>query len=321
MKPLNLRRLALAFIVAAIETSPVQATILGISYGSADGEMPIVLRNVIKQYVKEKGPVTVLVVDAQNDFLRETEGIQNFIASKVDAMIVAPVDSNSTQKITSMTNKAGIPLVLLDASFGEKIPPHRVSIVGSGDNRPGVVQMREVCRLMKGSGNVVALTDDPVKSSTRTWMHEIEEVVSNPPCNNIKIIDRRQGGANQLQSAEVVSGWFGRGNHIAAILAQTDELALGGIRALKKSKHTDTVIVAGMGATPAGLASVEAGDMTITVFQNEWERSRAAIDLVVQMANGTITQSTHSVPASVVTRNNRAFYRRGLGGSVLSSHP
>lgn len=37
------------------------------------------------------------------------------------------------------------------------------------------------------------------------------------------------------------------------------------------------------------------------------------IDLAVQMANGTIAQSTHSIPASIVTRNNCAFYRQDLG--------
>ena len=181
--------------------------------------------------------------------------------------------------------------------------------------------MREVCRLMGGSGNVVVLTEDPVKSAARERMQEVEEVVSKAPCDRIKIIDRRQGGANQLQSAEVVAGWLGRGRRINAVVAQSDELALGAIHALKKSKQAGNVIVAGIGATPAGLASVEAGDMTLTVFQDEVEQSRAAIDLAVQMANGTITQSTHSVPASVVNRNNCAFYRQDLGGSVLSRHP
>ena len=321
MKHLFSRRLVLVFVVAGIQACPVQATNLGISYGSADGETSAAFRTAIKQYAKEKGSLNVLLTDAQNDSLREMEGIQSFIAAKVDAMIVAPVDSNSTQKITSMANKAGIPLVLLDASFNEKVSLHGVSTVGAGDSRPGVVQMREVCRLMGGSGNVVVLTDDQVKSSTRARMQEIEEVVSKPPCDNIKIIDRRQGGSDHLQNAEVLIGWFGRGIRIDAVLAQSDELALGAIRALKKSKQAGTVIVAGIGATPAGLASVELGEMTLTVFQEEMQQSRAAIDIAVQMANGTISQSTRSVPASIVTRNNCALYRQDLSGSVLSSHP
>ncbi len=321
MKPSSSRSFALICLAAALETSPVHAINLGISYASASGEMPAAFRTAIKQYTQEKERVNALVTDAQNDSLREMEGIQNFIAVKVDAMIVAPVDSMSTQKITSMAKKAGIPLVLLDASFNETGSLRRVSTVGAGENRPGVVQMREVCRLMGGSGNVVVLTEDPVKSAARERMQEVEEVVSKAPCDRIKIIDRRQGGANQLQSAEVVAGWLGRGRRINAVVAQSDELALGAIHALKKSKQAGNVIVAGIGATPAGLASVEAGDMTLTVFQDEVEQSRAAIDLAVQMANGTITQSTHSVPASVVNRNNCAFYRQDLGGSVLSRHP
>lgn len=321
MDPLYLRKFASLFIVAAIQVSPVQATNLGISYASASGEMSVALRTAIKHYAKEKDHVNALVIDAQNDSLREMEGGQNFIAAKMDAMIVAPVDTRSTQKITSMANRAGIPLVFLDASFNEKSSQRGVATVGSGDNRPGVVQMREVCRLMGGAGNVVVLTDDPVNSDARARMQEIEEVVSTPPCHNIKIIDRRQGGSNQLQSAEVVSGWLGRGRRIGAVVAQSDELALGAIRALKKSKQSGNIVVAGIGATPAGLASVERGEMTLTVFQDEVEQSRAAIDLALQMANGTISLLTRSVPARVVTRKNCAFYRQNLSDSELSSHP
>ena len=80
-------------------------------------------------------------------------------------------------------------------------------------------------------------------------------------------------------------------------------------RLARVANRAGMVIVAGIGATPAGLASVEAGEMTLTVFQDEAEQSRAAIDLAVQMANGTINESTQLVPASVVTRNNCAFYR------------
>ena len=317
MNPLYLRKFASLFIIAAIEVSPVQATNLGISYASASGEMPVALRIAIKQYEKEKDHVNALVIDAQNDSLREMEGVQNLIAAKVDAMIVAPVDSSSTQKITSMANKAGIPLVLLDASFNEKSSRRGVATVGSGDNRPGVVQMREVCRLLGGSGNVVVLTDDLVKSNARARMQEIEEVVSSPPCNNITIIERRQGGGNQLQSAEVVAGWLGRGRRIGAVVTQSDELALGAIRALKKSKQAGNIVVAGIGATPAGLASVELGEMTFTVFQDEVQQSRAAIDLAVQMANGTFSQLSRSVPASVVSGKNCAFYQQSSSGSIF----
>jgi len=321
MKPSSSRTFVLMCLAAALEANPVHAISLGISYTSAGEEAPAAFRTAIKQYAQEKERVSARITDAQNDSLREMEGIQNFIAAKVDAMIVVPVDSTSTQKITSMASKAGIPLVLLDASFNEKAALRGVSTVGSGDNRPGVVQMREVCRLMGGTGNVVVLTDDPVKSNARERMQEIEEVVSKPPCNRIRIVDRRQGGSNQLQSAEVVAGWLGRGHRIGAIVAQSDELALGAIHALKKADHAANVVVAGIGATPAGLASVEAGDMTLTVFQDEVAQTRAAIDLAVQMANGTIAQSTHSIPASIVTRNNCAFYRQDLGDSVLSRHP
>jgi len=324
MKPKLLRRLALIVFVAAIEASPVQATNLGISYTSTNGEMPAALSTAIKQYANEEGQEGRLharVTDAQNDPLREIEGVQNFIAARVDAIIVAPVDSNSTQKITTMADQAGIPLVLLDASFNERVSQRGVSTVGSGDSRPGVVQMREVCRLIGGEGNVVVLMDDPAKSDSRERMHEIEEVASKAPCNHIKIIDRRQGGSNPLQNADVAAAWFRRGVAIDAVVAQSDELALGAIRALKKSKRTDKVIVAGIGATPAGLAAVEAGDMTITVFQNEFEQGRAAIDLAVQMTNAPIFHSNRSIPASVVTKNNCASYRQVSSGSVLSGHP
>ena len=54
-----------------------------------------------------------------------------------------------------------------------------------------------------------------------------------------------------------------------AVISNNDEMALGAINALKAAKKwTPDFMVAGVDATPDALASMKAGDLKVTVFQN-----------------------------------------------------
>ena len=74
------------------------------------------LRGAIAANAKEAG-LNVQFEDAQGDIGKQLSQIQNFIAKKVDAIVVNPVDSSATAQMTKLIKAAGIPLVFVN------IPP------------------------------------------------------------------------------------------------------------------------------------------------------------------------------------------------------
>ena len=97
----------------------------------------------------------VQMENANNDVGTQLNQIQNMIVAKVDAIIVNPVDTDVTPKITKMVTEARIPLVYVNrkpVDF-EKLPKG-VAFVASDEKVSGTLQMQEVCRVLKGKGNM-----------------------------------------------------------------------------------------------------------------------------------------------------------------------
>ena len=98
---------------------------------------------------------------------RQVQQVESFIAQKVDAIIVNPVDTDATPKMTGLVVRAGIPLVYVNRMPGDKQLPPRVSFVGSDEAQSGTLQMAEVCRLLQGKGEIVILIGELTNQAAR----------------------------------------------------------------------------------------------------------------------------------------------------------
>ena len=88
-----------------------------------------------------------------------------------------------------------------------------------------------------------------------------------------------------------------------------DDEAIGAILALQQA-HVDlkTVVVAGVDATPDGLAEMSKGHLGITVFQDAKSQGRVAVDTALKMAKGETVPSHVDVPFELVTPDNMKNY-------------
>ena len=103
-----------AAVSSAALASPMAAHAekIGLAMAQLDTFLTI-LKNGTLEAGKKAG-ATVQVEDAGNDVGKQLSQIQNMIAQKYDAIIVNPVDTDATPKITKMVADAGIPLVYVN---------------------------------------------------------------------------------------------------------------------------------------------------------------------------------------------------------------
>ena len=113
MKRLMLTLAATAALSTLALTSSASATTIGVSMDKFDDNFLTSVRNAITAEAKEKG-VSIQAEDANDDIGKQISQIQNFIAQKVDAIIVNPVDTSATPKMTQLAVAAKIPLVYVN---------------------------------------------------------------------------------------------------------------------------------------------------------------------------------------------------------------
>jgi ABC-type sugar transport system substrate-binding protein len=300
-------------IAAAVSTTllvpmAAHAEKVGLAMAQLDTFLTILKNGVVD--AGKKSNTTVQVEDAQNDVGKQLSQIQNLIAQKVDAIIVNPVDTDVTPKITKMVTDAKIPLVYVNRKpvDMDKLPAG-VAFVASDEKVSGTVQTQEVCRLLKGKGEVVVLMGELSNEAARTRTKDIEEVLATKDCSGIKIVDKREGKWDRTQGQDITTNWLSSGVKFDAVIANNDEMAIGAINALKaQKKWTAASLVAGIDATPDALASMKAGDLKVTVFQNAAGQGSGALDAALKLAKKQPVDRFVNVPFELVTPANLAKY-------------
>jgi len=284
-----------------------QAATIGVSMALFDDNFLTVVRTSMQSRAQQLN-VGIQFEDAQNDIGRQLNQIQNFIAQKVDAIIVNPVDTDATPRMTRLAVAARIPLVYVNRLPADKQLPSGVAFVGSDETQSGTLQMLEVCRLLHGKGEVVIMMGELTNQSARQRTQDVYDVIARPQCRGIQVVAKQTANWKRTEAADLMTNWLSAGLRPQAVVANDDEMAIGAIQSLKQAKQLSSTVVVGIDATADGLAALKAGELKASVFQNGAAQGADAIDTALKLARGEKVPSFVWVPFELVTAANLSSY-------------
>jgi inositol transport system substrate-binding protein len=306
---MNKHILAAAALVACMVPMASQAQKIGVTMVDYNDTFRTLLRNGVANAAKAAG-ATVQFEDGKQDVSTQMSQIQNMVAQKVDAIIVQAVDTDATPRITKLAADARIPLIYvnLKPSDFDKLPAG-VAVVASDEMVGGTLQAQQVCSQLKGKGNVLVLMGDLVHEAARTRTAAVEKTFANKDCAGLKVLDKREGKWSRTNAQDIATNWLTSGMKFDAIIANNDEMALGAINALKATKKwAPSLVVAGIDATPDAMASMKAGELRVTVFQNAAAQGSSAVEAAIKLIKKQPVDRFVNVPFELVTPDNMAKY-------------
>jgi inositol transport system substrate-binding protein len=108
-----------------------------------------------------------------------------------------------------------------------------------------------------------------------------------------------------------MTNWLSKGLKFDAIISNNDEMAIGALQAMKSAGvDTKAAVVGGVDATQDALASMKAGDLKVTVFQNAAGQGKGAVDAALALAAGKTVDKSIYVPFELVTPANIDQYNK-----------
>jgi len=255
-----------------------------------------------KAYPKGDG-VQLQFEDARADVVKQLSQVENFISQKVDAIIVNPVDTASTARISKSALEAGIPLVYVNRRPDQKDLPKGVAAVTSDDEEAGRLQMQYIAEKLGGKGKVVILLGDLANNSTTNRTKGIKEVLAKYP--QIKIEQEQTGIWLRDRGMTLVNDWLTQGREFNAVLANNDEMAIGAAMALKSAgTKPGSVLIAGVDGTPDGLNAITKGEMTVSVFQDAKGQAVGSVEAARKMAKKEAIEQNIVIPFKLITPDN-----------------
>lgn len=303
-----MKKYILAAAISALMTSVAFAGDVGVSMANSDTFLTVLRKGIEKAAGDASQPVVIEIAD--DDVNKQLSQVQNFIAAKVDAIIVNAVDTSATAPMTKLANDAGIPIVYVNRQpiDVDALGP-KGAFVASNEVDSGTLQTKEVCKLLGGKGDILIMVGDLGNQAAVQRTKDIHDVIATPECAGLKVLDEQTAVWDPVKAQDLMTNWIAAGHKPAAVIANNDNMAIGAINAMKAAGwDMKTVVVAGIDATQEALAYMKAGDLDVTVFQDAFGQGAGAVGAAIALAKGEKINAKVWIPFQLVTPANMADF-------------
>ncbi len=303
-----MKKFILAAAAVALMSSTAFAGNIGVTMANTDTFLTVLQKGIEKAAADAGQPVQVEI--AENDVSKQLSQVQNFIAAKVDAIIVNAVDTSATAPMTKAANDAGIPIVYVNRQpiDVDALGP-KGAFVASNEADSGTLETKEVCKILGGKGDILVMVGDLGNQAAVQRTKDIHEVIATPECAGMKILDEQTAVWDPVKAQDLMTNWIAAGHKPAAVIANNDNMAIGAINAMKAAGwKMEDVVVAGIDATQGALATMKAGDLDVTVFQDAAGQGKGAVDTAIKLVKGEKVDTKVYIPFQLVTPANMGDY-------------
>jgi ABC-type sugar transport system substrate-binding protein len=283
----------------------VGATLLSLEY-----PFLVTLDDAMKAEAKNKN-INLLSLDPRQKTAQELTQIEDLITKQVDAIVMIPVDQKASQAAAERVNKAGIPLILVNTRFSDDFKGEFASYVGSDDTEAGTIEGDYLKEQLPAGGNVVYLVGQYGGASTERRKAGFDAAIATSP--NLKIVTETEAKGSRAEAKRVMEDLLQRypKGQLQAVVAQSDEMALGASSAIAEAGRSDEFkVLIGVDGSEAGLAAVKNGTMTATVFQDAVGQGKAAMEAAAKVVGGETVDKEIKIPFQLVTKNNLADFTK-----------
>jgi inositol transport system substrate-binding protein len=277
--------------------------VIGITLSNFSDKYRTYVIDSMKQTQKNYPDIEFIYNDSQNDANKQMTHIENFIAQKVSAIILTPVDTIAAVDMVDRANKANIPIIISNQTFDgvEKATAY----VGSQSIESGTIQMTEVAKMLNGKGNIAIMNGQLGHEAQIKRTEGNKAIISKSP--DMKVVMEGGSDFDRAKGMTMMENWLQSGKQIDAVVANNDEMAIGAIMAIDAAGKKD-ILVAGIDATPDALEFVKAGKLKVTVFQDAFGQGKGTIDIAAKAAKGEKVEKNNYVPYQLVTKDNVEEY-------------
>jgi ribose transport system substrate-binding protein len=243
--------------------------------------------------------VDLHVVAGEWDLARQTAQVESFLTQKMNAIVIAPVNSSGIVSAVQEATAAGVPVFTADiAADGGKVVSHIAS-----DNRQGGRLLGEYLAERLGGRGAVAILDQPTITSVQERVAGFREALQAYPGIAIVAAPAVERGLRDV-AKQKTDNLLTSGRPLQAIFGSNDDCALGALAAVQAAGRNDILIV-GFDATPEARTAIGGGTALVAdAVQHPVDIGRRTVEAIVAYLHGDSVPARIAVPVSIVTKDS-----------------
>jgi len=266
---------------------------------STNSDYWLTLKDGAQQAVDAVGGDLVFTGPADNnDIQGQVSLVENLISSKVDAILVTPLDSDALVAPVEKAMDAGIPVIVIDSIVNTD---KYTSFIATDNITGGEMAMEKLIGLIDGSGEVVvinALAGIPSNDARGKGAEDLAAQHS-----DITVLPQ-QHSLDQAEAMTATENVITGNPNLKGIFATFNRGALGAAQAVvNKGKAQDIKIVA-FDADPDEIKLLEDGTIDALIVQQPFEMGKLGIEYAIKAINGEEVPKDVAPEVVIATKDN-----------------
>ena len=290
--------------MATAQASGKELKSVGITVGDMANPFFVAMGKGTEEAAKKINPnVKVTALSSRYDLNTQVSQIENFIASKVDLILVNAADPKAIAPVIKKAKDAGIVVVAVDV--GAQGADYTVM---SDNVAAGANACDYIAKKLNGKGNVVIINGPPVTAVVDRVTGCKQVFAKNP---GIKILSENQNAKGSRDGGMAVMQDLLTANpKIDAVFAINDPTAIGAELAIKQAKREGVFITAVDGAPDAVAALKDPKSLFEgSSAQNPYQMASDGVKIGYDLMNGKKPASNVTLlPVPLITRANLKDY-------------
>src|SRR5258708_18714158 len=228
-----------------------QKITIGVSLAQDDNPFYIAMLRGIRAQAEELG-WDVATVSANEDKLKQINGVQDLIARGVKGILISPIDAVGVNAAYDAAAAARIPIV--SVARGSASPSQTIH-VAMDEKQIGRDIAEWTAKRLGGKGKVALLMGPSGAPTFKNLGDGYSEVMAKYP--GIEIVFRGDGPLTRERGVKQAEDVLVANPGLAAIYAANDDVALGAMQAVNAANRKSKTLVTGMNGVPPAPRAVK----------------------------------------------------------------
>lgn len=235
------------------------------------------------------------------DVGRQIDLVEQMIAQRVDALVIAPADSKALVPVCKRAQAAGIIVVNIDNKFDEAVLAAsgvKFPFVGP-DNRKGARAVGEYLAARLKPGDKVAIVEGAPNAFNGVQRKlGFEDAMRAAGMN---IVSSQSGYWETEKANQVVGALVNEHPDLRAVLCANDSMALGAVAALRAAGRLGKVLVVGFDNIAAVQQLLRDGHVLATADQHADQLAVFGIEYALEMLRTGQSPADRETPVDLIT--------------------
>lgn len=272
---------------------------IGIVLKAMDSEHWLALKKGAERAAQELNvDVAVLAPEKEINVEQQFRIIDDLIQQKVDALAIAPCDSEGVVPIIQRANEAKIPIFTVDTNASVEV----VSFVGTNNIVGGKMAGERIIKILNGKGKVALITGILEQQSHRDRAAGFKEALK--AASDIQLVSEKLANSESITAMSAMEDILQSDPDVDAVFCTNAPMALGAMEAIDSRGKSSQVKIVGFDTQTDSLNNVKKGKIDAMVAQNPYNMGYVTVENAVSYLNGKSVEKSTYTSTELISKEN-----------------